>query len=90
MKGQIRIPDVALVSNPTLPPSGSNLSALVEMKMPGDKGFDNPKVRAQVLDYARIAGGTIRAHRSWSSTPSRAGASSAGGAQAGPETAGAE
>jgi hypothetical protein len=56
MKGEIRIPDVALVNNPTLPPSGSNLAALVEMKMPGDKGFDNPQVRAQVVDYARIAG----------------------------------
>jgi hypothetical protein len=57
VKGQIRIPDVALVNNPTLPPSGSNLAALVEMKMPGDKGFDNPQVRAQIVDYANIAAG---------------------------------
>ncbi len=57
LKGEIRIPDVALVNNPALPPSGSNLAALVEMKMPGDKGFADPQVRAQVADYARIAGG---------------------------------
>lgn len=55
LKGQIRIPDVALVNNPALPPSGSNLAALVEMKMPGDKSFNDPGVRAQIADYARIA-----------------------------------
>jgi len=55
IKGDIRIPDVALVNNPTLPPSGSNLAALVEMKMPGDKPFDDPRVQAQMIDYEAIA-----------------------------------
>jgi hypothetical protein len=55
LKGEIRIPDVALVNNPALPPSGSNLAALVEMKMPGDKPFGDPKVQAQLTDYESIA-----------------------------------
>jgi len=61
VKGDIRIPDVVLVNNPTLPPSGSNLSAIIEMKMPGDKGFGDSKVQAQMQDYFDIGAGNNRA-----------------------------
>jgi len=48
---------VVLVNNPTLPPSGTNLAAVVEMKMPGDKGFGDSTVRAQMDSYTDIVAG---------------------------------
>jgi hypothetical protein len=56
-RGNIRVPDVTIVNDPTQPPSFKNLVALAEMKMPGDASFENTKVKAQIIDYLKIAQG---------------------------------
>ncbi len=47
----VRIPDVVVVNNPTMPPIQSNIRAVVEIKFPPDRPSPG-----QIPDYQRIAG----------------------------------
>ncbi|HEY1309216.1 MAG TPA: DUF4150 domain-containing protein [Vicinamibacterales bacterium] len=54
--GAVRIPDVTILNDPTKPPSGTNIRAVVEMKMPFDSNpFGSAKTDAQIAAYERIA-----------------------------------
>lgn len=52
--GMARRTDVVIVDNPGLPPSGSNLRAVVEMKFPPD-AWDTPEMQIRERAYWRIA-----------------------------------
>jgi hypothetical protein len=54
--GDIKIPDVTVLANPSAPPEGANIRSIVEMKMPGDPNpFGSTNATDQVFSYERIA-----------------------------------
>ncbi|XXT25196.1 DUF4150 domain-containing protein [Sorangium sp. So ce429] len=54
--GMVRRPDVVIVDNPTLPPGGANLRAVVEMKFPNDPNhWNSENMQIRERDYQRIA-----------------------------------
>ncbi len=55
-KGDVKIPDITILADPSAAPRGDNIRGLVEMKMPGDPNpFGSESAEAQVADYERIA-----------------------------------
>lgn len=54
--GMVVRPDVVIVDNPALQPSGDNLRAVVEMKFPNDpNGWNSENMRMRERQYQRIA-----------------------------------
>jgi hypothetical protein len=54
--GEVKIPDVTVLNDPTQPPAGTNIRSVVEMKFPGDSNpLGSTNAKAQVRSYERIA-----------------------------------
>ena len=54
--GDVKIPDVSILNDPTKPPAGTNIRSVVEMKFPGDSNpLGSASANDQVASYERIA-----------------------------------